>query len=213
MKKLIFIFTFFTLAFFIYAQPNKPKEHIKCNHEQVLPKPEHPLPFEFFDNDSCRDKHPFSKEKSSRFDIHNIHCHPHITGKGFPDDNRAKVAKIRAQSDFMHSILPIVAIIIIFTASVLIVLIVTKFKMKKQQAAYDIVLKAILAGKEIPQELLEHKNKSNKLNNGILLIALGMGLIPLFGFIVSIEYIWIGILFVLLGIGQIISYYILRNLK
>lgn len=207
MNRFVFTLSLIVLSFVVSAQPKH--ESFRCGPHQ-------------------KEKHDCSQPSRSNdanFDslkkCHNYHSDDPQKSLPLPppppelmkahSDARTKVAQIRAQSDLMHEIIPIVAIIIIFTAAVIIVWLTLRYNMKKRQAQFTLATKALEAGKDIPEGLFQTKKEENKLNDGIFFISFGIGIIPLFWFIISFKFIWIGILFILLGIGQILSYYILKK--
>lgn len=208
MNRLIFTLTLILLSFTMGAQPEHQPD--RCDHSprgrqefRMPPKPDHA-------NFDSLKKHPNCNEGNFDAPDQPLFPPPPEMLKAH-SEARTKVAQIRAQSDLMHEMIPIVAIIIIFTAAVLIVWITLRFNTKKRQAQFDLATKALASGKDIPAGLFPVKNEENKLNEGIFFISFGIGLIPLFWFIISFEFIWIGILFILIGIGQIISYYIQKQ--
>lgn len=111
-------------------------------------------------------------------------------------------------SEVNESLVPIVGIVFVFGMPVLIILTVLVFRHKKQKAQYELVAKALEAGKDIPEGLFGNKNEEvkNTFTKGIINTCTGIGVAILLWGLVEFKFASIGLLISCIGIGQIIIY-------
>ena len=113
-------------------------------------------------------------------------------------------------SAMFNSLIPIMAVACTMALPVLIVLLCLNFK--KSKLKYAVIEKAIESGKEIPDSVFETPKKQvNFLNQGLTFLAVGIGLAVILLALADIRYASIGLLFILIGIGRVIAWWITRK--
>lgn len=120
---------------------------------------------------------------------------------------------INLLSEIADNIVPLTGIVFIFGFPVLIVLIVFSYQHKKRKAQYELIAKAIEAGKDIPEGFLETRKSEvkNSFTTGIINTFAGVGLAILLWALVSLKFASIGLLITCIGIGQIIIYQVMHK--
>lgn len=102
---------------------------------------------------------------------------------------------------------------IILIAVIVIVLITSHYSSKKRK--YALMQAAINSGQPISADIIKElesgKKKKNHLDGGILNISFGIGIFILFWMLFDIEMACIGLVFVFVGIGQLLSYYLKKQ--
>ena len=99
-----------------------------------------------------------------------------------------------------------------FIAGFLIVLIILIFNHRNKKAKYELMAKAIDAGKEIPSTFFDEpkSKKANKspLQSALSLIGIGIGLFIMLWFVANHNVAFVGALPLLIGVGKLIAYLI-----
>lgn len=102
---------------------------------------------------------------------------------------------------------------IILIAVIVIVLITSHYSSKKRK--YALMQAAINSGQPISADIIKGlesgKKKKNHLDGGILNISFGIGIFILFWMAFDIDMACIGLVFVFVGIGQLLSYYLKKK--
>lgn len=111
------------------------------------------------------------------------------------------------------TLISIVAIVFVFVMPIGIVLVIFAYKHKNRKAKYELVTKALEVGKDIPEGLFKEVD-NNLMAKGIKNICLGIGL-GVFLWTVTDEFGLgcIGLMLMLIGIGQVIIYKTQPNRK
>lgn len=99
------------------------------------------------------------------------------------------------------------AVIAPFLAGFLIVLIVLIFNHRNKKAKYQLMEKAIEAGREIPQSFFEEaKSKKTPLQSAFTLIGTGIGLFLMLWFVADHDVAFVGAIPLLIGLGKLLAY-------
>ena len=102
---------------------------------------------------------------------------------------------------------------IILIAVIVIVLITSHYSSKKRK--YALMQAAINSGQPISADVIKElesvKKKKNRLDGAILNISFGIGIFVLFWVTIDIEMACVGLVFVFVGIGQLVSYYLKKQ--
>lgn len=127
------------------------------------------------------------------------------------------VVKDQQKNDFFSSdlgknkealLIPIIAIIAVFSVPILIVFFNLYFKYKNKKAKYDLVQKALEAGQPLPENFFQDKANSNVLTKGITNVFTGIGLFLFLWFITNEFGLGcIGLMVMFTGFGQIVIHY------
>lgn len=119
-----------------------------------------------------------------------------------------------------HNIIPIVGIIATFSTPVIIILIIFLTKMKQEKYRNEVIKAAIEHGRELPADLfkLQEKPKESLLQTSTFFLAFGVGIGIFFYFFFassgqSLRFASIGLIFIFIGLGQLIAYLIERKQK
>lgn len=120
--------------------------------------------------------------------------------------------KVRFLSDFNSGnpelIIPVIAIIAVFSVPILIVFFSLLFKYKNKKAKYNLVQKALEAGQPLPENFFQEKANDNVLTKGIKNAFTGIGLFIFLWFLTDeFGLACIGLLVMLTGFGQIVIHY------
>lgn len=100
----------------------------------------------------------------------------------------------------------IIAVVGFFSCIILVVFFVQRSKMRREKERYNLINHAIDTGREIPVELLDIK--PNYYAKGIKNIAIGLGLaLLIFTVMDELTFTPVGLIFVLLGIAQLLIYF------
>ncbi|MDL2227726.1 DUF6249 domain-containing protein [Odoribacter sp. OttesenSCG-928-L07] len=112
---------------------------------------------------------------------------------------------------FFTSLTPIVAIIGAFGLPVFIVWIVYIYKRNK--AEIQLMEKSIEAGKDVPEDYFKKRRNTerNLFGQAMSFISVGLGLAIIFWVLSDIRFASIGLLFILIGIGRLITYYVAKS--
>lgn len=120
----------------------------------------------------------------------------------------------------LQNIIPIIGIIATFSTPIVIILIIFLTKLKQEKYRNDVIKTAIEQGRELPADLfkLQEKPKENLLRTSTFFLAFGVGIGIFFYFFFastgeSLKFGSIGLIFIFIGIGQLIAYLIERNQK
>ena len=102
---------------------------------------------------------------------------------------------------------------IILIAVIVIVLITSHYSSKKRK--YALMQAAINSGQPISADVIKElesgKKKKNYLDGGIINISFGVGIFLLFWIVIDIKMACIGLVFVFVGIGQLLSFYLKKK--
>lgn len=104
-------------------------------------------------------------------------------------------------------IVPVVSIVFVFGMPVLVLFFFFFFRYKTRKAQYEAVVKALEAGRDVPDELFLAGKKKNLRSDGIMSIFTGLGLgIFLWAITGQFGIGCIGFMIMLIGIGQLIAH-------
>lgn len=114
-------------------------------------------------------------------------------------------------------LLPIVITTIVFSTVIAVIFVIFYFRHKTKKAQYDLVSQALASGKELPEGLFAQREETindESFAKGVKNTALGLGL-GVFLWAVTGEFGigCIGFILMLMGIGQIIIYKVLKTEK
>ncbi|MDD4636644.1 MAG: DUF6249 domain-containing protein [Bacteroidales bacterium] len=102
---------------------------------------------------------------------------------------------------------------IILIAVIVIVLITSHYSSKKRK--YALMQAAINSGQPISADVIKElevgKKKKSSLDTGIISISFGVGIFILFWILIDIKMAFVGLVFVLVGIGQLLSYFLMKK--
>lgn len=125
--------------------------------------------------------------------------------------NMAASADIEAKRGLLGElggdIVPVVSIVFVFGMPVLVLFFFFFFRYKTRKTQYEAVVKALEAGREVPDELFLAGKKKNLRSDGIMSIFTGLGL-GIFLWAITGEFGigCIGFMIMLIGIGQLIAH-------
>lgn len=114
-----------------------------------------------------------------------------------------------------NNLVPLTGIVFIFGSPIAIVLIVLSFRHKQKKAQYELIAKAIEAGKDIPEGVFQTDKREprNNFTMGITNLFAGIGISILLWNLVALKFASIGLLISCVGIGQIIIYLVMKKSK
>lgn len=114
-----------------------------------------------------------------------------------------------------NNLVALVAIVIIFGSPVVIVLIIFNYRHRQKKAQYELIAKAIEAGKDIPDGLFQVNKREprNNLTVGVTNLFIGIGISILLWNLIALRFASIGVLVSCVGIGQIIIYLAMNKPK
>lgn len=119
-----------------------------------------------------------------------------------------------SHSAFMGELIGLVAVILIFGTPVIIVLAVLRHRANRQRLVNEMVLKLADKGQPIPPELfMEPQKRKSDLRSAFSLIGAGLGLMGFFWFVGGEEGIGIGLIPLMIGLGQLLSWKIEQGRK
>lgn len=119
-----------------------------------------------------------------------------------------------SHSAMMGEFIGLVAVILIFGTPVIIVLAVLRHRANRQRMVNEMVLKLADKGQPIPPELfVEPVRRKSDLRSGMTLVGVGVGLMGFFYFSGGEEGIGIGLIPLMIGVGQLISWKIEQSRK
>lgn len=102
---------------------------------------------------------------------------------------------------------------VILIAVIVIVLITSHYSSKKRK--YALMQAAINSGQPISAEIIKElesgKKKKNHFDGGIFNISFGVGIFILFWMVMDIKMACIGLVFMFVGIGQLLSFYLKKK--
>ncbi len=120
----------------------------------------------------------------------------------------------------VNEIIPIVGIVATFSTPIIIILIIFLTKMKQEKYRNEVIKTAIEQGRELPADLfkLQEKPKESLLRTSTFFLAFGIGIGIFFYFFFaasgeSLKFASIGLIFIFIGIGQLIAYLIEQKQK
>lgn len=115
-------------------------------------------------------------------------------------------------------LIPIFGIVFTFLTPIIIILIVFLNKTKQEKYRNEVLKAAIEHGRELPADFFkqQEKPKENLLRNATFFLAFGVGISIFFYFFFaptgeSLKFASIGLIFLFIGIGQLIAYLIERK--
>lgn len=115
---------------------------------------------------------------------------------------------------FIEALVPLTAVILIFGTPIIIVLAVLRYRANRQRLINEMVLKLADKGQPIPPEVfLEPVKRKSELRSALSLIGAGLGLMGFFYFVDAHEGIGIGLIPLMIGIGQLVSWAIEQRRK
>ncbi|MDR2084306.1 MAG: DUF6249 domain-containing protein [Bacteroidales bacterium] len=114
---------------------------------------------------------------------------------------------------FLESFTGIVAIASIIGLPILIIYIVYRYKINKKEI--ELVEKCIEDGKDIPDDYFKKKieSKNNTFGKAMTYLSVGIGLAIIFWVLFDIRFATIGLLFILIGIGRLVTYFMEKSEK
>lgn len=119
-----------------------------------------------------------------------------------------------------YDLIPIFGIVFTFMTPVVIVLIVFLTKMKQEKYRNEVIKAAIEQGRELPPDLFKQQDKPKEslLRTSTFFLAFGIGIGIFFYFFFassgeSLKFASIGLIFIFIGIGQLIAYLIEQKQK
>lgn len=119
-----------------------------------------------------------------------------------------------------YQLIPIFGIVFSFVTPMIIVLIIFLSKTKQEKYRNDVLKAAIEQGRELPPDFFkpQQKPKENLLKTGTFFLAFGFGLGIFFYFFFadqgeSLKFASMGLIFIFIGIGQLIAYQLERKHK
>lgn len=119
-----------------------------------------------------------------------------------------------------NNLIPIFGIVFTFLTPVLIILIIFLNKTKQERYRNEVLKSAIEQGRELPADFFKspEKPKENLLRTSTFFLAFGLG-ISIFFYLFfmstgeSLKFASIGLIFIFIGVGQLIAYLIERKQK
>lgn len=119
-----------------------------------------------------------------------------------------------------HNLIPIFGIVFTFLTPVLIIFIIFLNKTKQEKFRSEVLKTAIEQGRELPADFFkpQQKPKENLLRTSTFFLAFGIGLSIFFYYFFApqgdgFKYASMGLIFVFIGIGQLIAYLVERKQK
>jgi hypothetical protein len=112
-------------------------------------------------------------------------------------------------------LVPLFGVIFTFATPIVLVALILRYRMKRARLLHQTITTMVEKGVPVPAELLNPPRRSKSdLRNGIVLIAVGVGLAIFFAVTTGDSGAWgIGVIPLLLGIGFIIAWRIERKNK
>jgi drug/metabolite transporter (DMT)-like permease len=121
---------------------------------------------------------------------------------------------------YIGELIPIFGIVFTFLTMVLIIFIIFLYKTKQEKFKNEVLKTAIEQGRELPPDFfkLQQKPKGNLLRTSLFFLAFGIGLGIFFYFFFAPQgegwkFASIGLIFIFVGIGQLIAYLIEQKQK
>lgn len=118
------------------------------------------------------------------------------------------------------NLIPIFGIVFTFLTPVLIILIIFLNKTKQERSRNEVLKSAIENGRELPADFFQkpEKPKENLLRTSTFFLAFGLGISIFFYLFFTptgegLRFASIGLIFIFIGIGQLIAYLIERKQK
>ena len=114
----------------------------------------------------------------------------------------------------LGEVIGLVAVILIFGTPIIIVLAVLRHRANRQRLINEMVLKLADKGQPIPPEVfLEPVKRKSDLRSALSLIGAGLGLVGFFYFVDTREGMGIGLIPLMIGVGQLVSWKIEQQRK
>jgi len=128
-------------------------------------------------------------------------------------DKLGDVASSHGMS-FIESLVPLTAVILIFGTPIIIVIAVLRYRANRQRLINEMVMKLADKGQPIPPEVfLDPVKRKSDLRSSFSLIGAGLGLMGFFWFVDAHEGMGIGLIPLMIGLGQLASWKIEQSRK
>ena len=116
--------------------------------------------------------------------------------------------------EMLGELIGLVAVILIFGTPVIIVLAVLRHRAQRQRLVNEMVLKLAERGQPIPPEaFMEPAKRKSDLRSAFSLVGAGLGLMGFFWFTGGTEGMGIGLIPLMIGLGQLVSWKIEQGRK
>lgn len=115
---------------------------------------------------------------------------------------------VDGEDTVMGMIIGLVAVILIFGGPIIIVAIALHSSVKKRHMTHETINNYVQAGKDIPAEVLQGLQKQedpkSNLHKGLVMIAIGLGIIGFFIIIDSYKAVGLGLIPLFIGLAQLL---------